>query len=194
MPPKPRILAFAGSTRAESFNKKLVRIAAAGAKAAGADVTVLDLRDYPLALYDADSEARDGLPANALKLKQLVLAHDGLLIASPEYNSSISPLLKNTMDWVSRVASPEEPGLAAYRGKVAGLVSASPGALGGLRGLVHVRAILGNINVLVIPEQVAVPNAPSAFDADGRLTNEKQQAQVMNVGRRLAEVIAKLKA
>jgi NAD(P)H-dependent FMN reductase len=192
--PTPRILAFAGSARKDSFNKKLIAIAAEGARAAGAVVTLIDLRDYPMPIYDGDLEAAQGLPENARKLKQLFLDHDGLLIASPEYNSSISPLLKNTMDWVSRVASPEEPGLAAYRGKVAGLVSASPGALGGLRGLVHVRAILGNINVLVIPEQVAVPNAPSAFDADGRLTNEKQQAQVMNVGRRLAEVIAKLKA
>ena len=186
-----RILAFAGSTRTDSWNKKLIKVAAAGASAAGAEVTVVDLRDFPLPLYDGDLEAKEGLPENAKKLKSLFLAHQGLLIASPEYNSSISAVLKNAIDWVSR-SGPGEAPLAAYAGKVAGLVSASPGALGGLRGLVHLRAILGNIKVLVVPEQVAVSKAHEAFNADGSMKDEKQKAQVEGVGKAVAALLAKL--
>ncbi|HEX5137091.1 MAG TPA: NAD(P)H-dependent oxidoreductase [Planctomycetota bacterium] len=189
----PRILAFAGSARAGSFNRKLIRIVADGARAAGAEVTLVELRDYPLPVYDADLEAAEGLPANARKLKELFLAHEGLLISSPEYNSSITPLLKNTIDWVSR-SSPGEPPLACYDGKVAGLVSASPGALGGLRGLMVVRSCLSNTRVLVLPDQVAVPHANDAFAEDGSLKDAKRQAAVAAVGRKLAETIAKLRA
>ncbi|MEX2285719.1 MAG: NAD(P)H-dependent oxidoreductase, partial [Planctomycetaceae bacterium] len=163
-----RILAFAGSLRKDSYNKRLVRIAAAGATAAGATVTLLDLRDFPLPLFDEDLEREQGLPENAANLKRLFIEHDGFLIASPEYNSSITGVLKNTIDWVSRRVEGEAP-LVAYKGKTAALMSASPGALGGLRALVHVRAILGNIGVLVLPTQVAVPKAMEAFDADGKL-------------------------
>ena len=187
----PRILAFAGSARSGSFNKRLVAIAAAGARAAGADVTLIDLRDYPLPLYDGDLEERDGLPAHARKLKDLFLANQGLLISAPEYNSSITPLLKNTIDWVSRPVTGEAP-LNCFDGKVAALLSASPGALGGLRGLVHVRAILQNIRVLTIPEQVAVPNAAEAFAPDGSLKDAKQQAAVQGCGAALARMITKL--
>ena len=116
----PKILAFAGSTRERSFNKKLVCIAAAAARAAGAEVTDLDLRDLPLPLYDGDLEARDGLPENAKKLKELMIAHQGFLISAPEYNSSITAVLKNTIDWVSR-PQPNDP----FAGKVATLMSAS---------------------------------------------------------------------
>src|SRR5215470_8098336 len=137
--PIPRILAFAGSTRTDSYNKKLIRIAVAGAKAAGAEVTLIDLRDYPLPVFDEDIETANGLPANGRKLKDLFLAHHGLLISSAEYNSSISAVLKNTIDWVSRPAAGEEP-LGCFVNKYAGLMSASPGALGGLRGLVTVRS------------------------------------------------------
>src|SRR5262245_21683369 len=160
----PRILAFAGSTRSGSYNKKLVQIAIAGARAAGAEVTPLDLRDLPLPLFDEDLEAKDGLLANARALKDLMLAHQGFLISAPEYNSSITAVLKNAIDWASRPV-PGEAALACFTGKTAALMSASPGALGGLRGLVHVRAILGNINVLVLPDQVAVPRAFEAFNA-----------------------------
>ncbi len=125
----PRVLAFAGSTRRESFNKKLVQIAANGVRAAGAEVTLLDLKDFPLPLFDQDLEAEQGMPDNGTKLKKLFIDHDGLLIASPEYNSSITGVLKNAIDWVSRPA-PDEPPLVAFRGKVATLMSASPGALG----------------------------------------------------------------
>ena len=189
----PRILAFAGSAREGSLNRKLVRIAADGARDAGAEVTLLELRDFPLPIYDGDLEAREGLPPNARKLKDLFLAHQGLLIAAPEYNSSITPLLKNTIDWVSRSA-PSEPPLACYDGKVAALMSASPGGFGGLRGLIVVRMCLSNIRVLVLPDQVAVPGAGDAFAEDGRLRDEKRHAAVRKLGATLAQAIAKLRA
>lgn len=187
----PKILAFAGSTRVESFNKKLIQLAMAGARAAGAEVTFLDLRDLPLPLFDQDDEARDGLPANARQLKDLMVAHHGLLMACPEYNSSITAVWKNAIDWASRSVPGEAP-LACFTGKVAAILSASPGALGGLRGLIHVRAILGNINVLVIPDQIAIPKAHEAFGPDGRLKDAKQQATVERIGARLAQTLAKL--
>jgi len=187
----PKILAFAGSTRTDSFNKKLVRIAVSGARQAGAEVTHIDLRDYTLPLYDGDIEQRDGLPANARTLKDLFLAHQGLLIAAPEYNSSISAVLKNAIDWVSRPV-PGEPPLGCFIDKVAALMSASTGALGGLRGLVTVRSILGNIRVIVLPDQVAVPKAHEAFNPDGSLKDPKQQAAVEQLGRNLAQVLARL--
>jgi NAD(P)H-dependent FMN reductase len=187
----PKILAFAGSTRAGSFNKKLVRIAAEGARAAGASVTMIDLRDYPLPVYDGDLEASHGLPENAVKLKELFRSHSGLLIAAPEYNGSITGVLKNTIDWISRRAEGERP-LASFTGKVAALLSASPGALGGLRGLVHVRQILSGINVLVISEQRAISRAAEAFDAQGRLRDPDQQSAVEAVGAHLTEIVRKL--
>lgn len=186
-----KILAFAGSTRTDSFNKKLVQIAAEGARQAGASVTVIDLKDFPLPLFDQDLEAAEGQPENARKLKELFIQHQGLLIASPEYNSSVTPVLKNSIDWVSR-SLPGEPALAAFQGKVASLVSASPGALGGLRGLVHLRSILGNIGVIVLPQQIAVPKAHEAFAADGTLKDAKMQANVMALGQSLAETAGKL--
>src|SRR6516164_8311262 len=185
----PRILAFAGSLRRESFNKKLVPIAAKAARDAGAEVTLIDLKDFPLPLFDQDLEAEQGMPENGKKLKQLFIDHDGLLIASPEYNSSITAVLKNAIDWVSRPA-PGEPSLVAFRGKVATLMSASPGALGGLRGLVHVRSILG---VIVLPEQIAVTKASEAFNADGSLKDPKQQAGIAGLGHTLASFLLKLK-
>ena len=187
----PRILAFAGSTRTGSFNKQLVKVAAAGARAAGADVTLLDLRDLPMPLYDGDLEASDGIPPNARTFKALMLAHQGLLISAPEYNSGITGVLKNAIDWASR-ASPGEAPLACFTGKVAALMSASPGALGGLRGLVQVRAILGNIHVLVLPDQVAVPRAHEAFTPEGALKDPKQHAAIEQLGRTLAGVLIKL--
>lgn len=187
----PKILAFAGSTRSASYNKQLVRFAAEAARAAGAEVTLVDLRDYPLPLFDGDLEEQQGLPENAKKLKAIFLAHDALLIASPEYNSSITAVLKNTLDWVSRGETDDEPALAAYRGKTAALISASPGALGGLRGLVHLRAILGNIGVIVLPDQVAVSKAYEAFDDKGALMDERTAKQVTRVAQSLVEFLKK---
>lgn len=186
----PRILAFAGSNRKESFNRKLLHAAAEAAKAAGAHVTVLELRDYPLPIMDQDLEKESGIPENAMKLKKIFIEHQGFVIASPEYNSSVTPLLKNTIDWVSRPV-PGEPALAAYQAKVATLLSASSGALGGLRGLVHLRAILGNIGVIVLPEQLAISSAHEAFNADGSLKDAKQQPKLENAMKKLVDAVRK---
>lgn len=186
-----RILAFAGSARKNSFNKKLVKVAGKGAQLAGAEVTYLDFRDLPMPLFDEDLEAEQGIPENARQFKTLMKENQGLLIACPEYNSSITPLLKNAIDWASR-PEPGEPGLICFRGKVAALLSASPGMLGGLRGLVHVRAILGNIGVLVLPEQKAVPRAHEAFDENGKLKDEQQLKEIQELGQKLTTVLAKL--
>ncbi|MEQ9621190.1 NADPH-dependent FMN reductase [Coleofasciculus chthonoplastes] len=189
----PKILAFAGSARTASWNKKLVKIAVEGAKEADAEVTYIDFRDLPMPLYDQDLEENTGIPETVRKFKQLMKTHQGLLIASPEYNSSISPLLKNAIDWASRPEPGEPPlSLTCFRDKVAVLMSTSPGGMGGLRGLIHVRAILGNIGVLVLPDQKAISNAYQAFDQNGNLIDETQQAAVKQLGSKLATVLAKL--
>jgi len=187
-----KILAFAGSIRAGSWNKKLIRVASQAAREAGAEVTLIDLRDYPLPLYDGDLEDREGLPEPAHRLRELFLSHDALLISSPEYNSSISGVLKNVIDWLSR-PQPNQPPLDCFRGKVAGLIAASTGALGGLRGLVHLRAILGNISVLVIPEQKALPKADQAFNDDGSLKDAKTHEAIQNIAQRLVHISENLK-
>jgi chromate reductase, NAD(P)H dehydrogenase (quinone) len=186
-----KILAFAGSTRTASFNKNLVKVSAEGARMAGATVNFLDLRDLPLPLFDEDLEEREGLPENAKKLKALFIDHHGFLIASPEYNSSITAVLKNAIDWASRPAPGEAP-LACFDGKVASIMSASPGALGGLRGLVHLRSLLGNIRVIVMPGQIAVPKAHEAFDANGSIVDPNQRASVEKLGENLAHILQKL--
>lgn len=151
-------------------------------------VTEISLRDFPMPLFDEDWERDQGLPEATLRLKSLFREHAGLLIACPEYNSSITPLLKNTLDWVSRPAPGESP-LAAFRGKSAALLSGSPGALGGLRGLVHVRAILGNIGVMVLPDQVAVGMAHDAFDGVGSLVDAAIKSRVLSLGQQLTELV-----
>jgi len=190
----PRILAFGGSLRRDSFNQKLAAAAAAGAREAGAEVTLIALRDFPLPVFDQDLEDAEGMPAAAKALKQLFREHDGLLIAAPEYNSSLTAALKNAFDWVSRAETDDEPPLVAFTGKTAALCAASPGALGGLRGLVHVRAILGNIGVTVLPDQVAVSKAHEAFAADGTLSDAKQAARVQKLGAQLARHLTKMLA
>ena len=187
----PKVLAFAGSTRTGSFNKRLVKVAAAGAREAGAEVTLIDLRDFPMPLYDGDLEADKGLPEHAVRLKQLFLSHDGLLIATPEYNSSTPGVLKNAIDWVSRSA-PGESALQCFVGKTAVLMSASPGGLGGLRSLLHLRVLLSNIHVLVLPDQLAVSKAHEAFNADGSLKDAKQQAAITRLGAVLTDTLRKL--
>lgn len=190
----PKILAFAGSSRTDSFNKKLVKIAALGAESAGATVTVIDLADYPMPLFNQDLESDQGMPEKAHEFKNLLIEHDGFLIASPEYNSAFSPLLKNVIDWASRAESNDEPPLIAYKGKVAAIMAASPGALGGLRGLVFLRMLLGNIGVTVIPDQVAVPQAMKAFAENGSLNDEKRQQTVIDLGGKLSKVATLLNA
>ena len=190
---QPKITAFAGSTRVGSFNKKLLALAAAAARAAGAEVTVVDLRELALPLFDEDLEAASGLPEGAKKFKALLRASDGFLIASPEYNSSITAALKNAIDWASRTESDDEPPLAAYRGKVAAICSASPGALGGLRGLVTLRSILGSIGVIVLPDQVCIATAHEAFGDADTLKDERKARQVAALAKGLVETARKLK-
>lgn len=190
---RPKILAFAGSLRKDSLNKKLIKIAVQGAREAGADVTLIDLKDYPLPTYDQDIEDSQGLPENALKLKDLMLTHDGFLLSCPEYNSSMSAVFKNVIDWTSRKAKEDEVYLCCFIDKPVALMSASPGQLGGLRGLVHVRAMFGNIFSYVIPQQKTIPQADKAFDANENLKDAKAQADVMNLGKSLTQFIIKLK-
>jgi NAD(P)H-dependent FMN reductase len=187
---RPRILAFAGSARQQSLNKKLVQVAAQGARLAGAEVTFIDFKDYPLPLYDGDIEAA-GFPDNVRRLRQLMLEHQGFLIASPEYNGSVSPLLKNVIDWCSRPVDGQD-GLAPYRNKVVVLMSASPGGFGGLRALPHLRTVLSGIGAIVLPDQVAVPKAHEAFAPDGGMGNEKQRAAIEALGATLTSTLSKL--
>ncbi|MCI0655153.1 MAG: NAD(P)H-dependent oxidoreductase [Methylococcaceae bacterium] len=187
----PAILAFSGSTRRGSFNDLLVRVAARAAEQRGVAVNVIRLREFPMPLYDADLEAEHGLPDAARKFKRLMLSHQGFLVASPEYNSSISAVLKNAIDWASRREDAEAP-LACFKSKVVGLLSASPGALGGLRGLVHIRAIFGNLGCLVIPEQMAVSAAHLAFDDQGRLKDDDIRERVEAVGAAVATLLKRL--
>ena len=190
----PRILAFAGSSRRDSFNKRLLKIAASGAEAAGAYVTRIDLADYPMPLFNQDLESEQGIPENALQFKRLLIDHDAFIIASPEYNSAFSPLLKNVIDWASRAESDDEPPLMAFQGKTAVILAASPGALGGLRGLVFLRMLLANIGVTVLPEQQAIPQAFKAFNEDGSLVDDRKQQSVMALGKKLAVTVGKLNA
>ena len=165
---KPRILIFAGSIRNGSLHRRLAMETAARLKAAGADATFADLRDYPMPLYDGDLEAGQGLPPAAKAFKELVRQHDSIVIASPEYNGSFTALLKNAIDWISRPEAGEPP-LAVFRGKVAAIMSVSPGPGGGGRGLRHLRELLEMIGVTVIPEQLAIARGSQAFDSQERL-------------------------
>lgn len=191
MPTAPRILAFAGSAREGSYNKRLVRIAAAGARAAGAEVTLLDLRDLPMPLFDEDLEARDGEHPNARKFKDLLKSHAGFLVASPENNWTFSALLKNAVDWASRRREGERP-LECFENKVVVLMSASPGPFGGIRGLPQAAALFRNLRCIVLPDQVAVAHAAQAFAEDGSLKDPKQQESATRLGATLAAALARL--
>ena len=188
-----KIIVFAGSARKDSLNKNLAKYGAKKLKDLGIDATFIDLANYTMPIYDGDLETAEGLPENAQKLKNLFMEHDGFLIASPEYNGSFSPLLKNVIDWVSRTPKNDSPPLSAYKGKTAGIFSTSPGALGGLRGLVHLRSLLGNIGVHVIPNQAAIGGGSEAFDDNGDLINENHKNMVNAVLEQLAESTNKLK-
>jgi NAD(P)H-dependent FMN reductase len=190
----PRILAFGGSLRRDSVNQKLAAIAAEGAREAGAEVTLIALRDFPMPFFDQDLEAEIGKPQEAKRLKDLFLRHQGLLIASPEYNSSYSAALKNAIDWVSRGDSADEAPISALAGKSAVIMAASPGGLGGLRGLVPLRMLLGNLGITMLPDQIAIPSAFNAFGPDGHLTDPKQEAQVKALGAALTVQLKKVMA
>ncbi len=192
--PAPKILVFSGSTRTGSHNAKLAALAAKQLTLLDIDVTRISLVDYPLPLYDPDLDARSGQPASALKLKQMIMAHHGIFIASPEYSASVTPLLKNAIDWVSRVRERGDPTYAAFKGRVFAIASASPGPSGGLRSLMALRQILElGCGALVIPEQVAIPQGDLAFDdmdniADARIANlfHAELARLVEMARLLA--------
>ncbi|MBI2715363.1 MAG: NAD(P)H-dependent oxidoreductase [Rhizobiales bacterium] len=163
--PTPKILVLPGSTRAGSHNVRLAALAAKELTLLDADVTRISLVDYDLPLYEAELEAKAGAPFNAIKLKQMIMAHHGVFIASPEYSASVTPLLKNAIDWVSRVRERGDPTYAAFKSRVFAIASASPDRAGGLHSLMALRQILElGCGALVIPEQVAIPQADHAFD------------------------------
>jgi len=184
-----RILCFAGSARRASLNKKLAGVAVEAGRKAGAEVTLIDLGDFTLPLYHGDLEAESGVPLQAQQLAALIRSHAGLLIASPENNTSVSALLKNTLDWISRIKD-----VPVFQGKVAGLLAASPGAFGGVRGLYHLRAILNSLGVDVIAQQFVLPRASAAFGADGHLLDARQAEQLGHVVARLVDTAARLSA
>lgn len=183
----PSILFFSGSARTASHNKRLAQLGARIAEANGINAEFADLGDYPMPIYCGDLEASDGPPENARKFKALMLRHSGIFIASPEYNASFSPLLKNTLDWISHIRDEGEPPMHVFRSRVFALGSASPGGMGGLRGLLQIRQVLEvGIGALVIPEQFAVPRAHEAYDADGHLKNKDSQEQFKTLLQKLA--------
>ncbi len=184
------ILVFAGSIRRESVNRKLARVAAQAVEAAGGRATLLELGDFPMPFYNGDLEAESGPPENAFRLQEIIAAHAGLIVVSPEYNHSIPALLKNTLDWVSR--TPRVRGANPFAGKVAGLMAASPGALGGLQGLDTVQRVLATVGCLVLPSVVAVPHADRAFDAEGQLTDATSFRRVEELAAKVVVVVGKL--
>jgi chromate reductase len=177
-----RLLFFAGSTREGSYNKKLAHLAQRIASANGVEGVFVDLTDYPMPLYNGDLEAEQGPPLKAQEFKALLAEYQGVFIASPEYNSSITPLLKNTLDWVTRVRAKGETGLEVYKSRVFAISGASPGYYGGMRSLLHLRQILEvGIGATVIPQQLALPRAGEAFEADGSLKDRAQQSLLTGV-------------
>ncbi|MDP3606293.1 MAG: NAD(P)H-dependent oxidoreductase [Polaromonas sp.] len=179
----PKLLIFAGSTRLASFNRKLAHAAAGLARAAGAEVTHIELADFDIPIYNADLEAK-GTPADVMKLKQILFEHPAWIICSPEYNGSYTALLKNTIDWVSSPVKGDpawQEGFKSFSGKVVGMLSASPGALGGLRSQSHLAPLLLNAQCWVAPRAFALGHAGDAFDAQGELVNEKHRSSVQAV-------------
>lgn len=194
MAQKPKILAFAGSLRKHSYNKRVVKIAAEGARQTGAEVTFIDLKDYPLPVYDPDDHAENGFPENALRLQKLIAQHDGLLIASPEYNGSVPGGLKNMIDWASR-KSDEFETIEVFRGKTAAVMSASPGSFGGIRCLAHLRGVLTIMQVSVLPTEIAVTFVKDKFEGESEeMQDEKMKGILENLGASLAAMLEKLRA
>lgn len=183
----PRLLFISGSTREKSFNKRLARLGERIADANGIAGTFADLGDYPMPIYNGDIETAEGPPENARKLKALMKVHSGVFIASPEYNASFSPLLKNAIDWVSHTKDEGESPLEVYKTRVFALGSASPGGMGGLRGLSQLRLVLEiGLGALVLPDQFAVPRAMEAFDEHGHLKNKDSQETFKQLIQKLA--------
>jgi NAD(P)H-dependent FMN reductase len=188
-----RLLFFAGSAREASFNKKLALLGHHIAEANGIEAVFVDLKDYPMPIYNGDLEAAEGPPERASAFKALLGEYQGVFIASPEYNSSVTPLLKNTLDWVTRVRAKGETGLEVFKSRVFAISGASPGYYGGMRSLLNLRQILAvGIGALVIPEQIALPRAMDAFEADGSLKDRNQQEMLKGVVEALAIAARKL--
>lgn len=178
-----KLLVFAGSMRQASFNRKLASVAAALARASGAEVTHIELADFDIPMYNADLEAK-GTPADVMKLKQILFEHPAWIICSPEYNGSYTALLKNTVDWVSSPVKADpawQDGFKSFSGKVVGMLSASPGGLGGLRSQSHLVPLLLNAQCWVAPKAFALGHAGDAFDAQGQLVNEAHRKNVQGV-------------
>ena len=189
----PKILVFAGSIRTGSYNTRLAALAAKQFALAGADVSHISLLDYPMPLYDADLEGKSGPPQNAVKLKQIMSLHQGVFLASPEYNASVTPLLKNTIDWISRVRGVRETPLTVFKTRVFALGAASDGPYGGMRSLMALRQVLEiGCGALVIPEQVAVRGASQAFDEQDNLKDERTAGFLQAAVQRLIEVARQL--
>ena len=184
----PKILAFAGSTRKDSFNKRLAKVALHAAQQAGAETTFIDLLDYNMPLYSKDLFDEQGMPGGVIEFKEMLKSHNGFLIASPEYNGSLTGTLKNAIDWATIKAKGEER-MACWDGKIAGLISASPGSLGGIRGLHHLRTILAGIGTFVLPNHLAVGNSTTNLQNDIQITDEKLQHQVDRMASELVRVI-----
>jgi NAD(P)H-dependent FMN reductase len=190
-----RLLFFAGSTREGSYNKKLARLGHHIAEANGIEAVFVDLKDYPMPIYNGDLEAADGPPERARAFKALLGEYEGVFIASPEYNASVTPLLKNTLDWVTRVRAKGESGLEVFQSRVFAIGGASPGNYGGMRSLLQLRQILAvGTGALVIPQQIAVPRAANAFEEDGSLKEESQQKLCTKVVEALAIAAKKFAA
>lgn len=186
--PSPKILVIPGSLRAGSFNVKLAALMVKELTLLDVEVNRISLEDYPLPIYDANLENKAGPPANALALKQMICAHQGIFFASPEYNASISPLMKNSIDWVSRVRERNDPPLAAFKGRVFALGAASPGPFGGMRGLLALRQSLEiGCGALVIPDQITVMNAEHAFSEKDELADTRSANHLRGVAQRLVE-------
>lgn len=170
--PAPKILVLPGSNRPGSYNVKLAALVAKELTLLDADVTRISLQDYPLPLYDPELEVRTGQPPNAITLKQMIMAHHGVFIASPEYSASVTPLLKNAIDWVSRVRDRGDPLYAAFKGRVFAVGSVSPEPDGGVHALTALRQILEiGCGALVLPEQVVIQNADQAFDVTDNISD-----------------------
>jgi len=189
--PLTKILVMPGSLRTGSHNARLAALAAKELALLDADVTRISLEDYELPLFDADLAAASGPPAAAVKLRQVLVAHRGVFITSPEYSASVTPLLKNAIDWVSRVRERGEPSYAAFKGRVFALGSATGGGGGGIRSLMALRQILElGCGALVIPEQISVPRAELAFDDNDHLKDEAIAEALRAAMRRLVELAA----
>ena len=192
MTQKPKILAFAGSLREHSYSKRIVKTAMRGAENAGAEVTYVDLRSFPMPIYNEDDHKQNGFDANALKLQKLFGESDGFLIASPEYNGSLTGALKNAIDWVSR-PSDEYKSVEVFKGKWAAIMTESPGAFGGIRCLGHLRTVLTVMFVNVLPTEIAVGKVHEMFDGDGEeMTDEKMRSILENLGASLVEMMKKM--